>query len=244
MHILLTRPPGDSRNLAQALEQLGHQVSKVPLLEIQPLDEAAREQRLAEILSLGEPDGIVCASKHSVIWGLPQLIRYWPNAKENADWYAIGGGTAAALLTLGVTALTPQHAKSEGLLELPALQQVTGRRLLYIAGEDGRLLIETELERRGATVSRWEVYRRRPDLAAGDALMQIEVPDVLTAMSGDSVLALDQALPANSRKEWLGKRLVVPSERVAALARQRGFLDPTIVSVTEKDWPLDYLASL
>lgn len=245
MHILLTRAERDSYKLARALQGLGHQISMVPLLEIQPLDEEAREQRLAEILAEGKADGVICISKNSAIWGLPPLLKQWPTVDKEAEWFALGGGTAEVLHALGVEAVAPSQAQSEGLLNMPELQEVSGRRLLYVAGENGRPTIETELVSRGAEVLRWDVYRRRPDQAAAEELLRLaDVPDVLTVMSADSLLALDQAVPEPTREEWLVKLLVVPSQRVANLADKMGFLNINVVPVSEKDWPMDYLASL
>lgn len=242
MHILLTRPQGESIGAARALTNLGNQVSLVPLIEILPLDEEARCRRLAELLEYGKPDWVICVSKNAVMWGLPQLMEAWPEGRKEAKWFALGRGSAEALGAFGVESISPPLSQSESLVDMAEMQKVNDKRLLYVAGENGRTLIEDELKIRGAEVLRWEVYRRRPDQAAADQLASMnEVPDVLTAMSGDSFLALDQALPESGRKAWLSKRLLVPSERVAKLADDRGFKNIQVVAVTEKDWPLSYL---
>jgi len=242
MHILLTRPQRESIDAALTLKQMGHDVSLVPLLEILPLDEEARDQRIAEILDGGKPDSVICVSKNAVYWGLPKLMERWREAREEASWFALGSGSAEALAALSVESVVPAKSQSESLLDISELQQASGQRVLYIVGENGRTLIENELKTRGADVLRWEVYRRRPDQAAAEQLQRMNrVPDLLTAMSGESLLALDQALPESNRRDWLSKTLLVPSERVAMLARERGFGRVEVVAVTEKDWPLNYL---
>lgn len=242
MHILLTRQQSESESTAVALEALGHRVSIVPTLEIQPVDESARQQRIVEILETGRPDSIICVSKNAVLWGVPQLLQQWPDAVIEAQWFALGSGTARALELFGVIAIAPKQARSEDFLDVEELKDIAGQKTLYLAGEGGRQLIESELGSRGAMVMRCDVYRRRPDLAASELLSQMNgIPDVLTAMSGESLLALDQALPENCRDKWASKLLLVPSERVAELAASRGFHRVQVVTVREKDWPITYL---
>src|SRR5210317_699610 len=101
MHILLTRPQRESTEAALTLRQMGHDVSVIPLIEILPVDEAARDQRIVEILDGGKPDSVICVSKNAVYWGLPQLMERWRETRNEASWFALGSGSAEALAALG-----------------------------------------------------------------------------------------------------------------------------------------------
>ncbi len=249
LHILLTRPAGDELLAAQSLRELGMQVSHVPALEIQPLEEDSRRQRLDEIFAALRPEIIICASRNAVIWGLPLLLEQQENSGNGATWFAIGQATAAALETFAVKAIAPAgSSRSETFLAMPQLERVAGKDILYVAGEEGRRTIEDELVARGGRLKRWDVYRRRPNPDVARALTKLpEIPDILTAMSGDSLLALDEAVAEMSTDQgtqWHQKRLLVPSERVAQLAASLGYVQVEIAEVTESIWPVDYLCKL
>ncbi len=244
MRILLTRPLPELEPLGSRLAALGFEPIKVPLIEIQPLDEEARRAQLHQLIAGAPPDLVICVSRNAVLWGVPLLLASYPQLAADALWFGLGEGTAAQLRSFHIQArVSERGSDSEALLDLPELQQLTDKRVLYLVGEGGRQHIEAGLLERGGRVARWEVYRRRPDQSAAAALAKLNAsPDLLTAMSGDTLAALHRALPAADQSAWLQGRLLVPSERVAALARDLGFRQVVVVPVRGGDWPADYLA--
>jgi uroporphyrinogen-III synthase len=115
---------------------------------------------------------------------------------------------------------------SEGLLALPYLRNVEGQRVLIIKGEGGRDALRTELSQRGALVDELACYRRRvPDVPEGALAQQItqwEI-DVIMLSSGESLANLLLLLSPAETTKFKPVGLVVPSERVADMARQAGF---------------------
>ena len=85
--------------------------------------------------------------------------RSWP-ARLRA--FAPGPGTAAALAAAGIHDVTIPATTfdSEGLLALPALSQVAGKRIAIFRGEGGRDLLGDTLRARGALVDYVDCYRR------------------------------------------------------------------------------------
>lgn len=217
---LVVRPAAQANQLVQMLRQLGHAPLCCPLLETRP---GCDLPHLGEMLR--EADLVIAVSMHAVHFAhyfLLQTGQTWPHI----DYFAVGQASADAFAEAGIQALCPADPRSEGLLALPALQGVSGRRVLILRGNDGRDLIARTLASRGALVHYCATYERHyPDLD-GDALTrhwQAAGLDSLLITSGELLQRL-LALVPGPQHPWLYDRLlVVPSPRVAEMAEGAGF---------------------
>ncbi|MDH1220982.1 uroporphyrinogen-III synthase [Aeromonas caviae] len=217
---LVVRPAAQANQLVQMLRQLGHAPLCCPLLETRP---GCDLPHLGDMLR--EADLVIAVSMHAVHFAhyfLLQTGQTWPHI----DYFAVGQASADAFAEVGIQALCPADPRSEGLLALPALQGVSGRRVLILRGNDGRDLIARTLASRGALVHYCATYERHyPDLD-GDALTrhwQTAGLDSLLITSGELLQRL-LALVPGPQHPWLYDRLlVVPSPRVAEMAEGAGF---------------------
>ena len=217
---LVVRPAAQDNQLVQMLHQLGHAPLCCPLLETRP---GCDRPHLGDMLQ--EADLVIAVSMHAVHFAhhfLLQTGQTWPHI----DYFAVGKASADAFAEAGIQALCPADPRSEGLLALPALQGVSGRRVLILRGNDGRDLIARTLASRGALVHYCATYERHyPDLD-GDALTrhwQAAGLDSLLITSGELLQRL-LALVPGPQHPWLYDRLlVVPSPRVAEMAEGAGF---------------------
>ena len=217
---LVVRPAAQANQLVQMLRQLGHAPLCCPLLETRP---GCDLPHLGDMLR--EADLVIAVSMHAVHFAhyfLLQTGQTWPHI----DYFAVGQASADAFAEAGIQALCPADPRSEGLLALPALQGVSGRRVLILRGNDGRDLIARTLASRGALVHYCATYERHyPDLD-GDALTrrwQGAGLDSLLVTSGELLQRL-LALVPGPQHPWLYDRLlVVPSPRVAEMAEGAGF---------------------
>ncbi|WP_323912435.1 uroporphyrinogen-III synthase [Aeromonas caviae] len=217
---LVVRPAAQANQLVQMLRQLGHAPLCCPLLETRP---GCDLPHLGDMLR--EADLVIAVSMHAVHFAhhfLLQTGQTWPHI----DYFAVGKASADAFAEAGIQALCPADPRSEGLLALPALQGVSGRRVLILRGNDGRDLIARTLASRGALVHYCATYERHyPDLD-GDALTrhwQAAGLDSLLITSGELLQRL-LALVPGPQHPWLYDRLlVVPSPRVAEMAEGAGF---------------------
>lgn len=217
---LVVRPAAQANQLVQMLRQLGHAPLCCPLLETRP---GCDLPHLGDMLR--EADLVIAVSMHAVHFAhhfLLQTGQTWPHI----DYFAVGQASADAFAEAGIQALCPADPRSEGLLALPALQRVSGRRVLILRGNDGRDLIARTLASRGALVHYCATYERHyPDLD-GDALTrhwQAAGLDSLLITSGELLQRL-LALVPGPQHPWLYDRLlVVPSPRVAEMAEGAGF---------------------
>ncbi|MFM4726361.1 uroporphyrinogen-III synthase [Aeromonas caviae] len=217
---LVVRPAAQANQLVQMLRQRGHAPLCCPLLETRP---GCDLPHLGDMLR--EADLVIAVSMHAVHFAhyfLLQTGQTWPHI----DYFAVGQASADAFAEVGIQALCPADPRSEGLLALPALQGVSGRRVLILRGNDGRDLIARTLASRGALVHYCATYERHyPDLD-GDALTrhwQAAGLDSLLITSGELLQRL-LALVPGPQHPWLYDRLlVVPSPRVAEMAEGAGF---------------------
>ena len=225
--VLVTRPAGEAADtLCAAVKAAGYEVYSQPLLELHALPQLPAAQRQM-LLNLDRYQHVIFISANAVQFGMALVEDFWPQLPAGLSWYAIGAATAAALARFGIAAITPGSVmSSEGLLAVPALQDVRDQRVLIVKGEGGRDTLTTELTRRGAAVDELACYRRSPpELPAGALaakLVQWGI-DVIMLSSGEGLANLLLLLsPAETTKlKHIG--LIVPSQRVARMAREAGF---------------------
>lgn len=147
----------------------------------------------------------------------------------DARWCAVGGGTAAALRRVGVRAVeVPARMDSEGVLALPALQDVAGVSIGLLTAPGGRDAIAPVLASRGAQLRRADVYAREvlaPPPSAVAALERIDAPCALALSSGEALRQIIAALPPTAVHRLRRAQVLAASERLATLAHALGFDD-------------------
>jgi uroporphyrinogen-III synthase len=153
LRVLVTRPQTQAETLCRLLAARGADVRQLPLQAI----ESVRQSTIARQLQAGrEADGWIFTSVNAVRFAAQLDAGVWPQC------IAVGAATAAALSALGQSSLMPTSAyTSEGILELPELQDIGGKRYLIVTGEGGRNLLAPALQARGAEYRMRFVQRLR-----------------------------------------------------------------------------------
>ena len=217
---LVVRPARQADELVQLLRQHGHAPLCCPLLETRPGNELSHLPAL-----LSAADIVIAVSAHAVKFAHHFLLQTgltWPHI----EYFAVGQASADAFAEVGIQAQSPQDPRSEGLLLLPALQEMTGKRVLILRGNGGRDLIAQTLASRGALVHYCATYERHYPELDGDRLThqwQAAGLDSLLITSGELLQRLLELVPSQ-QQPWLYDRLlVVPSPRVAEQAEATGF---------------------
>lgn len=235
--ILVTRPEGQADGLCRLIEQAGGEAVRFPALAIRPpRDTEAVDHAL---MDLRDYDLAIFISPNAVRFAL-LLAQAHGGLPAGPVLAAVGRGTAAALRAQGYRDVLCPAARfdSEGLLALPELQEVRGRRVMIFRGEGGRERLAQGLRERGAEVDHAEVYRRvRPDTDPGPLWQRLEQGrlDLLTATSVDGLQNLLELAGERGRVALLGLPLIVVSERMAEAARELGFLRPPVVAAGAGD---------
>ena len=224
--VLVTRPAGQGQALCEAIAEAGHPVHHQPLLELRELDVLPPEMR-GHLLDLDQFQHVIFISGNAVRFGMERIEDYWPQLPVGIHWYAVGEQTAARLAEFGVSAQTPEEdMTSEGLLALPGLRSVEGTRVLIVKGEGGRSTLRDTLSRRGAQVEELACYRRcPPELAPGEMAAKLSCwgIELVLLSSGEGLANLRALLSPAETSKFTGISLIVPSPRVASMAREAGF---------------------
>ncbi len=219
--ILITRPARQAAGLARQIAAIGGKPIIFPAIVILPpedrqaLDRAQRE--------LSRYDFAVFVSANAVEYGIGDPAA-WPSRLLAL---APGPGTASALVAAGIdnVRLPTTTMDSEGLLALPELAAVAGKRVVIFRGGGGRELLGDMLAKRGASVDIVDCYRRaRPEAGAGgleEALRAGRV-DAVTLTSSEGLDNLWELLGADARARLAATPTFVPHPRIAARAGEHG----------------------
>ena len=218
--MLVTRPARQAAPFAAKIAALGAAPVIFPAIAILPPDDPA--PLAAAHARLEHYDLVVFVSANAAEYGVPPG-RAWP---PSLVALAPGPGTAEALATLGVPdARFPATTfDSDGLLALPLLADLTGRRVLVLRGEGGREQLPAALAARGAAVDVVACYRRAPpsSLAGLEAAFAAPGIDAVTLTSSEGIDNLWTRLAADARAAWRACPSFVPHPRIAAHARGLG----------------------
>jgi uroporphyrinogen-III synthase len=238
--VVVTRPAGSGAALARNVRALGGTPLLLPGLAVRAVGDdasalrALHAARQAQLCIFTSPAAVRFAFRLLPALSLP----------TRAVMFGIGDGTRTALARHGLAAHAPsRRADSEGLLALPELADVRGRRIALIGAPGGRDLIAPTLRRRGAEVDAIHVYERVPPRLTRrhfSALAAAAEPLITLLSSGEALRNLGALLPADLLARLRRQALVVSSSRLAALAHTAGFTD---VSVADSASPRDLLAS-
>ncbi|NQX89329.1 MAG: uroporphyrinogen-III synthase [Halioglobus sp.] len=225
--VLVTRPAGGSADaLCNALRVAGFEPFHLPLLCVDGIRELSPVQR-GLLLELDLYQHVIFISTNAVQFGMHLIDQFWPQLPVGITWYAIGHATAGALAYFGIDAVTPGPAMtSEGLLALPDLEDVRAERVLIVKGEGGRQTIRRQLEQRGARIDELACYRRRlPELPQGEVAAKLSAWDIdlILISSGEGLANLLRLLSPSETSKLKDVAVIVPSERVAAQAREAGW---------------------
>lgn len=224
--VLVTRPAGQADGLTAMLRAAGWETQHLPLLQIEaidPLPDPARQR----LLDLDRYDHLVFVSANAARIGLDRIAERWPQWPLGQQYWAVGESTALVLQNAGLEVVRPDRdMSSEGLLALPGLADVDGQRVLIVRGEGGRQLIAETLRGRGASVDALCCYRRAPVAhAASELLASLEASpvDLIMISSGEGLELLSRLLRPREHTNLAAITVLVPSPRVAALARELGW---------------------
>ncbi|TAN04154.1 MAG: uroporphyrinogen-III synthase [Rhodanobacteraceae bacterium] len=219
--IAITRPAGTGRALARRVRALGGTPLSLPGSSLRaPRDAKATRTELRAALA---SEVVIFTSPAAV-----QFARRLGKLHGRACVVAPGSGTLDALRRAGCTnAIAPGREDSEGILALPVLQNVRGRRIGIVGATGGRGLLDRELAARSARVLHAYVYRRLParlDRRHADALRRDTRKPLFVLLSSAEALAnILGGLPDDANRALLAGTAIVSSPRLATAARKAGF---------------------
>lgn len=236
--VVITRPAGTAGPMSRRVRKLGGIPVSVPGLSLRATEDASAVD--ADLRRALEGDVLVFTSPAAVRFAADVL----PLATR-AVVIAVGRGTARALRTANVPdARFPEASQnSEGVLGLPELSDIQGRRVALIGAPGGRGVLREQLTARGARLSEIHVYHRvapRLDRRHIDPLLKLTRRSAVLLSSAEALDHLHRALIAPAWRRLVQAVAVVSSERLRDIATAVGF---ERVVVAASAMPSDLLAA-
>ncbi|RLA47820.1 MAG: hypothetical protein DRR06_01505 [Gammaproteobacteria bacterium] len=227
LDVIVLRSPRDDDPLAAAIVALGGQVHQLPVQRIVPLADDDT-QIDAQIKRISTYDKAIFVSRNATALALRWLDRSCLSLPFKMQCFTVGPTSAQLLGQRHIQVVyPPRQSTSEGLLMLPALQEVYGQNIIVFRGVGGRPLLGDTLAERGAQVDYCELYQRQPDRQWKKKLLELlgadEHPPVLVAHSGGILDALLTVVGTEQTKSVLTIPTVVPGQRLREYARKTGF---------------------
>lgn len=227
--ILVTRPRQQAETLCRAIAALGGVAVPYPVLEIAaPQDLAGLDEVIAVLERF---DIAIFISANAAEYGVARVRARRGGFPPDLRLGAVGRKTGEVLREQGLTVhLTPRERyDSEGLLALPELQRVAGRRVVIFRGEGGRELLAETLRARGAEVVYAECYRRLLPDAAGQGPPPADI-DLAVVTSNEGLRNLFELAGEQGRARLCRTPMVVMSARGRDCARVLGVTAPIHVT--------------
>ena len=218
--VVITRPVGMGAALTRQVRAAGGVPLLLPGLALRgPADARAAQ----EAFSVALRDDIL-------IFTSPTAVRFaaaLAPLHTAAVVLAVGASSARALRRHGVDApLAPRRQDSEGLLELPALRDLHGRRVALIGASGGRGVLRQQLTARGAQLRELHVYERvapRLNQRHFNAVLQLPTSALVLLSSAEALRHLTELLPSAALLRLCATTAVTSSERMATAAHAAGF---------------------
>lgn len=225
-HIVVSRPAGQAKGLADAIAARGGTPVLFPVLAIFDIEDLQPLIAIAD--RLHEFDLAVFISANAVNKALNVIAarREWPTHLRVAT---MGRSSERELQRFGFTEVIAPGGRfdSEALLALPQLaaEHVAGTRVAIFRGDGGRELLGDTLVARGASIEHVECYRRgRPSADAAPLLKRWarNELDAITVTSSEGLRNLFDMV-GKLGQTWLRNTpLFVPHQRIAEQAQRLG----------------------
>lgn len=248
--VVVTRPAHQAERLCQSIETAGGTALRFPVIEIQPPSNPKQAQSQLEQLNSFDLAVFISAnavfSAFDLLGSLSEKIAGWPAKVAIA---AVGQATAKAITSQGlaVNYLAPKPHNSEALLNIPELQNLSGKRIMIFRGEGGREYLAKTLRERGAEVEYAECYQRAMPSSDPSKLYKVWNENQLllfVVTSNEGLENLCHMIDEEYQAALLASRLIVMSERAVTLAEKLGFSQtPIVVSAVSNEAILSTLRS-
>lgn len=238
MSVLITRPDERGQELLNLLREQHIFAIHQPLFQI----EAGRELPIlpAVFSRLNAGDYVFAVSKNAVDFAGEVMAQTGFEFRVDLNYFAVGQKSAAYFSVKAEQAVKyPIHSEnSEGVLDLPEMQDLTGKHLVILRAENGRELLAQEAVNRGAVVQCIECYRRMPvetNLGEKISLAKRAGINIIVATSGEILTTLMEKTVTEDQVWLMSCRLVVVGQRIATLAKQYGWAAENIFVLDKAD---------
>ncbi|WP_301098590.1 uroporphyrinogen-III synthase [Otariodibacter sp.] len=231
MSVLVTRPDNRGKQLVELLEKENIFAIHQPLFMV----EIGKDlDRLPSVLTrLNTDDYVFAVSKNAIDFATQALSATGFSWRSDLHYFAVGK-MSAAYFTGKIE--KPVHypiisETSEGLLDLPEMQFLLGKKIVILRADKGRDHFANEVLKRGAEVELLECYQRiglNDDLTQKLSLSKRAGVDTIVVTSVEILKKLVE-FTQKIDHDWLFScKLVVVSPRIAKKAENLGWMAKNI----------------
>jgi uroporphyrinogen-III synthase len=190
--ILITRARHQAGRLAEALEEQGAEVLRLPTIEIVPPETYAHLDAVLEVISGFDWLIVTSANGATALADRMQFLRIRLEQLKHLQIAAIGPATAVAVGRIGLTvSAMPDEYVAEAVVAM-LKDKVAGRRVLLARAAVARDVIPEQLRKCGADIHVVETYRT---VIPADSIEQVRalfgqdkpLPDAVTFTSSSTV---------------------------------------------------------
>lgn len=237
MNVLVTRPGERGKELADMLNERQIFAVHQSLFTIKTGEELPQLPSVISRLKSG--DYVFIVSSNAVDYAVETLINTGFHFRSDLKYFAVGQRTAKYFTEKAEQPVVYpiESENSEGVLELPEMQDLSDKTVLILRANSGRELLAEQAVLRGATVQYLECYRREPveeDISEKINLYKRLGVDTIVVTSSETLKSLYEQ--ASEDCEWLfGCNLVVVGKRIAEISGQMGWQSDKIVISDKAD---------
>jgi len=211
MHILLTRPLEDCKEMIIKFKSLGHQVSHIPLLTIDKVD--------YEQISSLDFKGIIFTSANSI------KFLDLKNIDKNLLCFCVGSATEKKARSVGFQNVIAAEGNVENLKEL-ILQNFNQKdgNLIYISGQSISVDLDQQLLNEGYNIKRVINYRTSHNQIFSDEFvneLKLKMPDMVYVYSQNSAQSfLNFIKISQSENLWMNTNLMCIGEKTSSILNE------------------------
>ena len=211
MHILLTRPLEDCSEMIIKFKSLGHQVSHLPLLNIEKID--------YEQINFSDYKGIIFTSANAV-----KYLDH-KNIDKNLLCFCVGSATEKKARSAGFQNVIAAEGNVGNLKELilQNFDQKDGQ-LIYISGETISADLDRQLINEGYSVKRIVNYRTIYNQKFDDNFIKelmLKIPDMVYIYSQNSASSFLNFIKINqSESLWMNTNLMCIGEKTSSILNE------------------------
>ena len=211
MHILLTRPLEDCHEMILKLKSLGHQVSHLPLININKLD--------YEHINFLDYKGIIFTSANAV------KFLNLKNIDKNLLCFCVGTATEKKARSVGFQNVIAAEGNVENLKELilQNFEQKIGN-LIYVSGETISTDLDHQLMKEGYNIKRIINYRTSHNEKFDENFIEVlksNMPDIVYVYSKNSASSFLKFIKIYQLENlWMNTSLMCIGEKTSSILNE------------------------
>ena len=211
MHILLTRPLEDCSEMILKFQSLGHQVSHLPLINIEPLN--------YEEIKFSDYKGIIFTSANAV------KFLDFNNIDKKLLCFCVGSATEKKARSTGFQNVISAEGNVNNLKEL-VLQNFNPKdgKLIYVSGEIISFDLDQQLLKQGYSIQRIVNYKTNHNKKFDENFvkeLKLKIPDMVYIYSQNSASSFLSFIKIYQFESlWMNTNLMCIGEKTSSILNE------------------------